>query len=89
MPTWPQPGALTSLQRFAGWSRTSSAASAPSEGWTDTFVSAADHEGVGLSGPAVRVSNPLDGEKPFLRRTLLPGLLPRRRPTTPGGASPT
>ena len=46
-----------------------------SEGWTDTFVSAADHEGVGLAGPAVRVSNPLDGERPFLRRTLLPGLL--------------
>ena len=28
-----------------------------------------------LIGPAVRVANPLDAEKPFLRRSLLPGLL--------------
>ena len=28
-----------------------------------------------LTGPAVRVANPLDAEKPFLRRSLLPGLL--------------
>ena len=46
-----------------------------SEGWTDTFVSAAAHDDVGLTGPAVRVSNPLDAEKPFLRRSLMPGLL--------------
>ena len=30
---------------------------------------------VGLTGPAVRVANPLDAEKPFLRRSLMPGLL--------------
>ena len=29
----------------------------------------------GSSGPAVRVANPLDAEKPFLRRSLMPGLL--------------
>ena len=75
MPTWPQPGALTSLQRSRRLVKDVLCGLGASEGWTDTFVSAADHEGVGLSGPAVRVSNPLDGEKPFLRRTLLPGLL--------------
>ena len=46
-----------------------------SEGWTDTFVSAAAHDDVDLVGPAVLVANPLDAEKPFLRRSLLPGLL--------------
>ena len=49
--------------------------SAASEGWTDTFVSAAAHAAVGLTGPAVRVANPLDADKPFLRRSLMPGLL--------------
>ena len=75
MPTWPQPGALTSRQRSRRVVKDVLCGLGVSEGWTDTFVSAADHEDVGLSGPAVRVSNPLDGEKPFLRRTMLPGLL--------------
>jgi phenylalanyl-tRNA synthetase beta chain len=75
MPTWPQPGGLTSLQRSRRLLKDVLCGLGASEGWTDTFVSAVDHEDVGLSGPAVRVSNPLDGEKPFLRRTLLPGLL--------------
>jgi phenylalanyl-tRNA synthetase beta chain len=75
MPTWPQPGGLTSLQRSRRLIKDVLCGLGVSEGWTDTFVSAADHDDVGLSGPAVRVSNPLDGEKPFLRRTLLPGLL--------------
>ncbi len=44
-----------------------------SEGWTDTFVSATAHDDVDLVGPAVLVTNPLDAEKPFLRRSLLPG----------------
>ena len=59
-----------------------------SEGWTDTFVSAAAHDDVGLTGPAVRVANPLDAEKPFLRRSLCPACS-ARWPTTPAGASPT
>jgi phenylalanyl-tRNA synthetase beta chain len=75
VPTWPQPGGLTSLQRSRRLVKDVLCGLGASEGWTDTFVSAADHDDVGLSGPAVRVSNPLDGEKPFLRRTLLPGLL--------------
>jgi phenylalanyl-tRNA synthetase beta chain len=46
-----------------------------SEGWTDTFVAATAHDDVDLIGPAVLVTNPLDAEKPYLRRSLLPGLL--------------
>ena len=30
---------------------------------------------MGLQGPAVRVSNPLVAEEPYLRRSLMPGLL--------------
>jgi len=75
VPTWPQPGRLTSLQRSRRTMKDILAGLGASEGWTDTFVSAAAHDDVGLTGPAVRVSNPLDAEKPFLRRSLMPGLL--------------
>ena len=75
VPTWPQPGRLTSLQRSRRAVKDILCGLGASEGWTDTFVSAAAHADVGLTGPAVRVSNPLDAEKPFLRRSLMPGLL--------------
>jgi phenylalanyl-tRNA synthetase beta chain len=75
VPTWPQPGGLTSLQRSRRLAKDVLCGLGSSEGWTDSFVSESAHEDVGLSGPAVRVANPLDAEKPFLRRSLLPGLL--------------
>ena len=75
VPTWPQPGGLTSLQRSRRTIKDVLCGLGASEGWTDTFVSGAAHAAVGLHGPAVRVSNPLDAEKPFLRRSLMPGLL--------------
>ncbi len=75
VPTWPQPGRLTSLQVSRRAIRDVLVGLGASEGWTDTFVSAAAHAAVGLRGPAVRVANPLDAEKPFLRRSLMPGLL--------------
>jgi phenylalanyl-tRNA synthetase beta chain len=75
MPTWPQPGRLTSLQNSRRFAKDLMCGLGASEAWTDTFVAPSAHEHVGLEGEAVRVSNPLDAEKPFLRRTLLPGLL--------------
>ncbi len=75
VPTWPQPGGLTSLQRSRRGVKDVLVGLGASEGWTDTFVSASAHADVGLTGDAVRVSNPLDAEKPFLRRSLMPGLL--------------
>ncbi len=75
VPTWPQPGRLTSLQLSRRSVKDIFVGQGASEGWTDTFVSAAAHADVGLRGPAVRVGNPLDAEKPFLRRSLMPGLL--------------
>jgi phenylalanyl-tRNA synthetase beta chain len=75
VPTWPQPGRLTPLQRSRREVKDVLRGLGASEGWTDTFVSGTAHDDVDLIGPAVRVTNPLDAEKPFLRRSLLPGLL--------------
>jgi len=74
-PTWPQPGHLTSLQRSRRLAKRVLCGVGASEGWTNTFVSDDAHRRVGLRGPAVRVSNPLVAEEPFLRRSLMPGLL--------------
>ena len=75
VPTWPEPGGLTPRQRARRAVKDVMTGLGASEGWTDTFVSATAHADVGLDGPAVRVANPLDAEKPFLRRSLMPGLL--------------
>ena len=75
VPTWPQPGGLSARQRSRRVIKDILCGLGASEGWTDTFVSAQAHADAGLTGPAVRVSNPLDAEKPFLRRSLMPGLL--------------
>lgn len=75
VPTWPQPGRLSALQRSRREVKDILRGLGASEGWTDTFVSGSAHDDVDLVGPAVLVANPLDAEKPFLRRSLLPGLL--------------
>ncbi len=75
VPTWPQPGSLTSRQRSRRVLKDILCGLGASEGWTDTFVSASAHADIGLPGREVRVANPLDAEKPVLRRSLMPGLL--------------
>ncbi len=75
VPTWPQPGGLTSVQRSRRLLKDILCGLGASEGWTDTFVSAAAHADIGLPGREVRVTNPLDAERPYLRRSLMPGLL--------------
>ena len=75
VPTWPQPGGLSARQRRRRVVKDILCGLGASEGWTDTFVSEQAHADTGLTGPAVRVANPLDAEKPFLRRSLMPGLL--------------
>jgi phenylalanyl-tRNA synthetase beta chain len=74
-PTWSQPGHLTALQRSRRLVKSVLGGVGASEGWTNTFVSEEAHRRVGLHGPAVRVSNPLIAEEPYLRRSLMPGLL--------------
>ena len=75
VPTWPQPGGLTSRQRSRRTLKDVLCGLGASEAWTDTFVSATAHADIGLPGREVRVANPLDAEKPLLRRSLMPGLL--------------
>ena len=74
-PTWPQPGGLTARQRSRRLAKDVLCGLGVSEGWTDSFVSAGEDEDAGLTGTAVRAANPIDAEKPYLRRSLLPGLL--------------
>ncbi len=74
-PTWPQPGHLSGMQRLRRKLKDVLCGLGASEGWTSSFISAEADEKVGLSGRAVRVTNPLANEDPFLRRSLLPGLL--------------
>ncbi len=75
IPTWPQPGGLNPRQHARRTLKDILVGLGASEGWTDTFVPAAADDMVGLSGAAVRVANPLDADRPFLRRSLMPGLL--------------
>ena len=75
MPTWPQPGRLTSLQRSRRASRTSCAGWAPRRRGRTPSSRRPRTPTSASPGPAVRVANPLDAEKPLLRRSLLPGLL--------------
>ncbi len=75
VPAWPQPGGLTPRQRALREVKDVLRGLGASEAWTDTFLSAGAHDDVDLIGPAVMVANPLDAEKPYLRRSLLPGLL--------------
>jgi phenylalanyl-tRNA synthetase beta chain len=74
-PTWPQPGHLTELQRSRRLVKGVLSGLGASEAWTNSFVSDEAHRRIGLRGPAVRVSNPLVAEEPYLRRSLMPGLL--------------
>ncbi|HEY1826557.1 MAG TPA: hypothetical protein VGF87_00980, partial [Acidimicrobiales bacterium] len=75
VPTWAQPGRLQQVQRDRRRLKDILNGLGSTEGWTNTFVSEQLDAKVGLSGKAVKVSNPLDAEEPYLRRSLLPGLL--------------
>jgi phenylalanyl-tRNA synthetase beta chain len=74
-PTWPEPGRLTGRQRERRLVRDVLCGVGGLEGWTPTFVADADHELIGLPGPAVRVTNPLVSDEASLRQSMLPGLL--------------
>ena len=74
-PSWPEVGALTGYQRGRRQVRAVLAGLGASEVWTSSFVGPADHQLLGLGGPAVEVANPLSSEEATLRRSQLPGLL--------------
>ena len=85
MPTWPQPGALTPRQKARRLVKDVLCGLGVSEGWTDTFVSEADHEDVGLPPGRARVQ---PAARSRTSDALLPGL-PGALPITPGGDSRT
>lgn len=74
-PAWPQPGRLSTYQRERRLLADTLCGLGALEAWTPTLVDDADHALIGLSGPAVAVTNPIVKEEAWLRRSLLPGLV--------------
>ena len=68
-------GGLTPHQRERRRVRDILAGLGLDEAWTTAFLSASDLAGSGLGPDAVAVTNPLDRAEPFLRPSLLPGML--------------
>ena len=75
MPSWPQPGRLTDPQRDRRLLKEVLCDLGASEAWTTTFVSEADQVASGVRGPYVTVTNPLVDAEPYLRTSLVPGLV--------------
>ncbi len=75
VPSWPQPGRLTTFQRERRLARDVLVGLGAEEAWTPSMVAAVDNARMGLDGPSVEVANPLVADERFLRRSILPGLL--------------
>lgn len=79
LPTAPPGRGLTHAQRLRRAAAQMLAATGHTEVLSYPFVSAASNDNFGGAGqskvPAVRLANPLDAEAPFLRSSLLPGLI--------------
>lgn len=75
MPSWPQPGRLTSYQRERRLLKEVLCGSGCSEAWTATFVSESDQTRAGFEPPYVEVTNPLVESERYLRASMAPGLL--------------
>ncbi|WP_353987676.1 phenylalanine--tRNA ligase subunit beta [Ruicaihuangia caeni] len=75
LPVAPPGRGLTRQQRLRRAAAQMLAANGLAEVQVYPFLSKAAHERFSGDAPAVRLANPLDGEAPLLRRSLLPGLL--------------
>jgi phenylalanyl-tRNA synthetase beta chain len=75
LPTAPPGRGLTRPQRLRRQVAQVLAANGSTEVLAYPFVSAAQQAAVSGDAPSVRLANPLDAAVPFLRRSLLPGLL--------------
>jgi phenylalanyl-tRNA synthetase beta chain len=75
MPSWPQPGRLTTFQRDRRLLKEVLCGLGCSEAWTSTFVSEADQRSSGVRPPHIEVTNPLVESERFLRSSMMPGLL--------------
>ncbi len=75
MPSWPQPGRLTSYQRDRRLLKEVLCGLGATEAWTTAFVSEADQVDAGFDPPYVEVTNPLVEAERFLRSSMAPGLI--------------
>ncbi len=71
----PQVGSLSARQLARRTLRNALAHTGAHEAWTPSLISPSDDERIGLTTPAISVSNPLSPEESALRRSLIPGLL--------------
>jgi phenylalanyl-tRNA synthetase beta chain len=74
-PSWPQPGRLTAYQKDRRRLREVLCGVGATEAWTEAFVSGDDQRWSGLEPPYIEVTNPLVEAEPFLRSSMVPGLL--------------
>jgi phenylalanyl-tRNA synthetase beta chain len=75
MPAWPQPGRLTVYQRDRRRLKDMLCGFGASEAWTTTFVSEFDQTMSRVDPPYIEVTNPLVDAEPFLRSSMVPGLV--------------
>ena len=75
MPSWPQPGSLTTYQRDRRLLKDVLCGLGCSEVWTTTFVSELDQINAGFDPPYVEVTNPLVESERYLRSSMAPGLI--------------
>lgn len=74
-PSWPQPGRLTMYQRDRRFVKDVLCGLGASEAWTQTFVTDFDQTMSGIDTRYIEVTNPLVASEPFLRSSMMPGLL--------------
>jgi len=74
-PAWPEIGGLTRYQKDRRLLADALCGVGALEAWTPSLVDDADHDLMGLVGPAVQVANPIAKEEAHLRRSMLPGLV--------------
>jgi phenylalanyl-tRNA synthetase beta chain len=75
MPSWPQPGRLTTYQRDRRRMKDILCGVGATEAWTATFVTEQDQIESGFEPPFVEVTNPLVESERFLRSSMAPGLV--------------
>jgi phenylalanyl-tRNA synthetase beta chain len=75
VPSWPAPGGLTHVVRVRRAVREALVGIGALEAWTAAIVPADDAQLLGDEDERVRLTNPVAADAPFLRSSLMPGLL--------------
>jgi phenylalanyl-tRNA synthetase beta chain len=75
VPSWPEPGGLGGTVRARRVVREALVGLGAFEAWTAAIVPGDDARLLGDEGERIRLTNPVAADAPFLRSSLLPGLL--------------